>query len=154
EGLSRAAEAEGSTLEVLVELDGGLDRSGVAPDDVDQVERLARAASGRPSLRFRGVATYRGMGFPGGPHMPIDEAGREEAGLVTRVATELRRRRMEVDQVVAGSTATGAAVARQDGVTEVRAGAYLFSDGAQLGAGTAEPGDAALTVLATVVSLR
>jgi len=45
-------------------------------------------------------------------------------------------------------------VAETAGVTEVRAGAYLFYDGAQIAAGSAAGDDVALTVLATVVSAR
>jgi D-serine deaminase-like pyridoxal phosphate-dependent protein len=153
-GLARAASAAGASIDVLIEIDGGLERSGLPPSDLDGIERLARLVGELPSLRLRGIATYRGKSFPGGADVSNEDAGREEARLVVGVARRLRERRIAVDEVVAGSTATGGAVATADGVTEVRAGAYVFFDGAQLAAGSATADDAALTVLATVVSVR
>jgi D-serine deaminase-like pyridoxal phosphate-dependent protein len=45
-------------------------------------------------------------------------------------------------------------VAEVPGVTEVRAGTYVFFDAMQVAAGSARPEDVALSILATVVSTR
>src|SRR5262249_13378601 len=134
--------------------DGGLERSGLAPSDLDGIERLARLASSLPQLRFRGVAVYRGKSFPGGAALTNEAAGRDEARLASEVAAGLRARGVAVEEVGAGWPVAALAGAEEGGVTEVRAGASLFNDGAQVAAGSAGLDDVALTVLATVVSAR
>src|SRR5205085_6710960 len=59
---------------------------------------------------------------------------------------------IEVREVTAGSTPTGKWVAEVQGVTEVRAGNYVFNDLMQLDNGVAVEGQLSLSVLCTVVS--
>jgi D-serine deaminase-like pyridoxal phosphate-dependent protein len=53
-----------------------------------------------------------------------------------------------------GSTPTGRAAAEVPGVTEVRAGTYVFNDLMQTGLGAAAREDCALSILTTVVSAQ
>jgi len=151
EGLSAAAVRGGSTIGVLLELDTGLGRSGLSLPDLEAVIRLAEVADGLPGLDLEGIVSYRGVRFA--PAVDRDRAADEEGELMAGVAEQLRRAGVKVATVATGSTATALRVASVAGVTEARAGAYLFMDGAQLAAGTAGPEDVALTVLATVVSV-
>ena len=57
------------------------------------------------------------------------------------VADRLRAAGVEVREVTAGSTPTGKWVAEVPGVTEVRAGNYVFNDLMQLDNGIADEGD-------------
>jgi pyridoxal phosphate enzyme (YggS family) len=63
EGLSRGAVAAGRELDVLIQVgfdqDQGAGRSGVAPQDVDE---LAGIVAGLPALRLRGVMTVAPLG--------------------------------------------------------------------------------------------
>jgi D-serine deaminase-like pyridoxal phosphate-dependent protein len=86
--------------------------------------------------------------------MTPEEAGRAEGELLVDVAERLRGRGVDVSEVTAGGTPTGLAVAAVPGITEVRAGTYVFNDLMQLSLGAAAPADLALTVLATVTSCR
>ena len=146
EVLSRAAAAAGAELDVHLDLDTGLGRCGVPVDDLEAVEALAEAIGALPGLRLRAVTTYRGA-FPaaGDP----DAAGREEAELVVAAA-----RRLGLPDVAAGSTPSGGAVAAVPGVTELRAGTYVFNDLMQVRWGAAAPVDCGLTILTTVVSTQ
>ena len=149
--MSAAAVAAGSSIRVQIEIDTGLHRSGLAPDDLVSIERLSRLVADLPGLEFDGLTSYRGLGFD--RQADRERAGIEEGQLMSRVAAELRTLGLEVNAVVAGSTATAAGVAAVDGITEVRAGVYPFMDGAQVTAGTATSDDVALWVVCTVVSL-
>ena len=86
--------------------------------------------------------------------MTNEEAGREEGQLLVDLAEALRARGIRIDEVTAGGTITGRGVAEVDGITEVRAGTYVFNDAMQVALGSAEPEDVAISVLATVVSTR
>ncbi|MGH2822527.1 MAG: alanine racemase [Thermoleophilaceae bacterium] len=150
--LSRAAVEADSTIRVLLEVDGGLGRCGLAPDAVDAAAELCRLIERLPAVTFDGVATYVGMGTAEACREGPWAAGVREGKLITAFARELRSRGFSVERVIAGSTATGPGAASTAGLTEVRAGAYAFMDGAQLTHGTASADAVALTVLATVVS--
>jgi D-serine deaminase-like pyridoxal phosphate-dependent protein len=147
EGLSRAATGEGVEVDVHLDLDTGLGRCGVPVADREAVRRLADLVDRLPGLRPHGVTTYRGVAFDGAPDPAA--AGREEAQLAVAAAAELGLR-----DVAVGSTPTGRAAAKVAGVTEVRAGTYVFNDLMQVGVGAAEPEDCALSIWATVVSVN
>jgi D-serine deaminase-like pyridoxal phosphate-dependent protein len=70
---------------------------------------------------------------------------------MVEIAKRLRNAGLEVRQVTAGSTPTGKYVAEVPGITESRAGTYVFNDLMQLAHGSSEE-QIALTVLCTVVS--
>jgi D-serine deaminase-like pyridoxal phosphate-dependent protein len=145
--LSDAAVAAGAQLDVHIDLDTGLGRCGVPVNDFPSAQALAEAIRELPGLRLHGVTTYRGAAFRGAGDP--DRAGRDEAALAVAAA-----RRLELAEVAAGSTPSGRAVAAVQGVTEVRAGTYVFNDLMQLRWGAAEPADCALTILATVISAQ
>ena len=86
--------------------------------------------------------------------MTNDEAGQEEGQIIVGVAERLAADGMPVSQVTAGGTMTGCGAATVDGVTEVRAGTYVFYDAMQVGFGAATADEVAAFVLATVISTR
>ena len=152
ECLSTAARQSGATIDAIVDVDSGLHRCGVDPSDLDAFVGIVRLVEESDGLRLHGITTYRGRPFDTGAAVSNDEAGAAEGALMSALATRLRERGVRAGTVSAGSTATAPAVAAVTGVHEVRAGAYLFYDGAQVAAGSASIDDVALTVLATVVA--
>jgi D-serine deaminase-like pyridoxal phosphate-dependent protein len=149
-GLSKAATTAGVTIHIQIDIDSGLHRGGIPWEDVAAVESLARVIASLPGLQLSGITTYRSSGFPGAPS-PKD-AGHAEGQLLVNVANALRDKGLEVREVSAGSTPTGKWVAETKGVTEVRAGNYVFNDLMQLDHGIATEDQLALSVLCTVTS--
>lgn len=149
-GLSKAAASAGVTIHIQIDIDSGLHRGGIPCEDAEALERLAAVVSSLPGLQFAGLTTYRSSGFPGAPN-PKD-AGHAEGKLLVEVANGLRSKAVEVHEVTAGSTPTGKWVAEVPGVTEVRAGNYVFNDLMQLDHGIAKEDQLALSVLCTVTS--
>jgi D-serine deaminase-like pyridoxal phosphate-dependent protein len=145
EGLSAAAAAAGVELDVSIDLDSGLGRCGLPVRDPRPARRLAELVERLPGLTLRGVTSYRGLGFAGAGEPAA--AGREEAELAAAAA-----RSLGLAEVSVGSTPTGRAAASVAGVTEVRAGTYVFNDLMQLANGSAGEHDLALSILTTVVS--
>ena len=152
EGLSAAATERGVSVGVQVEIDTGFRRCGIPVADEAEIERVASQAVSLPGVELEGVTTHRGYFFEGASGMTIDDAGREEGLLLVGVAERLRGAGIRVREVTAGGTITGRGVASVEGVTEVRAGTYVFNDLMQLGFGSAGSEELALSVLATVVS--
>jgi D-serine deaminase-like pyridoxal phosphate-dependent protein len=148
-GLAVAARAEAVTLHVRIELDLGLHRSGVSPEEAVE---LANVVLSHESLHFDGVTAHRSIVFDGAAGRDISELSAEEGRLIVAGAEVLRRAGIEVPNVVAGSTPTAAGVAGVPGITEVVAGTYVFYDRGMAERGVCSQDDIALSIAATVVS--
>ena len=146
--IAEAAGAAGATIGVLVDVNVGQNRCGVAPGDAALV--LAREVAGMSGLTLRGV-----MGYEGHLQPVVDRAERESrtrAAMHSLVATAdlLRANGLPCDIVSAGGTGTHDISGRVPGVTEIQAGSYALMDGdyGRLGL----PFEQALFVLGTIVS--
>jgi D-serine deaminase-like pyridoxal phosphate-dependent protein len=147
EVLARAVRGSSAgPLRVLVELDSGARRSGVA----GAPEALALARRARDlGLAVVGVFTHGGHGYraPGaGP-----AAAADEVTILGAAADALLADGFQIERVSAGSTPTGVHAAAGQ-VTEIRPGTYLLGDRQQLVLGAIPADGCALAVAATVIS--
>lgn len=148
--LSSLAREEGITLEVRLEVDSGLGRTGVPRAEA---AGLAQEISSLENLDLTGVYTYRGAVLEdGSPTTNLDEAGRLEGEFMVSVAEEIRDAGVPIKDVSLGSTPTAEHAAGVEGVTEIRPGTYVFYDRMQATLGACSLSDCALRVVATVAS--
>ncbi len=146
ERLAAAVSGARRPLRVLVELDSGGHRTGVAtPGGAVEVASTAR----RLGLDLEGVFTHGGHGYrPGAAATAaLDEVSTLDAG-----ARALEAAGFEVRTISAGSTPTRE-LAAQERVNEIRAGTYVLGDRQQLVLGAIEVEEIAAVVAATVVSV-
>lgn len=148
DGLARAASLAGREVGVLVELDLGMRRVGVAT--AGEAVALARRVADHPPLRFAGLVFYPGHIREAGA--PAAAARRQLSEDLGAVLVQLHRAGLTAPLVSGGSTPTAWETHEIAGVTEMRPGTYVYNDRATVAAGAASRGDCALTVLATVVS--
>jgi D-serine deaminase-like pyridoxal phosphate-dependent protein len=154
-GLSSVAAAENlsrslggpSTLEVLIEVDSGEQRSGVL--DVAEALEVARACD-RVGLNLKGVFAHAGHSYAGAS--AVAGAARDEARVLVATAEALRRDGHRVETVSAGSTPT-ALLSAVGGVTEERPGTFVFGDRQQVVLGAQRADDVALFVATTVIQV-
>jgi D-serine deaminase-like pyridoxal phosphate-dependent protein len=147
--LSDAAIEAGATIFVRVEIDSGLNRTGVAPEAAEALCRLVLAA---PGLQLDGIFTFRSTIFAGAPSKDARVLGEQEGRLMVELAGRLRAAGIPIQEVSVGSTPTGFAAARVPGITEVRPGTYVFFDRMTTQAGASAAQEISLSILATVVS--
>src|SRR5258706_1389975 len=140
----------GRKLDVLIKVDVGTHRVGVAPE---RAIDLARAITDLPGLRLRGLFAHAGHGYAAESPDAVGRVAQDEGETLSRVAAELRAAGLPVEEVSVGSTPTAARAMTVPGVTECRPGNYVFNDASQAGLGTCGIEDCALTILATVVSV-
>jgi D-serine deaminase-like pyridoxal phosphate-dependent protein len=148
EALGTAARAAGVELGVLVELDVGMGRCGVA--DGEAALELAGAVGRSAGLRFLGIQAYEG-------HAVLVEDAAERRRLAERAMAEVlaARRRIEraglaVGVVSSGGTGTYDLAGAAEGVDEIQAGSYALMDARYR---RVRPEFAnALFILATVIS--
>jgi D-serine deaminase-like pyridoxal phosphate-dependent protein len=134
-------------VSVLVEIDCGGRRTGVAPSDAGPVA----AAATHLGLDVIGVFTHGGHGYHG-PDARAAAAEDEVRGL-TDAAGSLRAAGVEPSVVSAGSTPTAIDSAR-GAVTEERPGTYVFGDRQQVALGSIAPDAPAAVIAARVVSVN
>lgn len=147
--VGEAAAQSGLRLEALIEIDSDGHRAGLQPDSpavIACAEALVKAGG-----TLRGVVTHAGDSYniPGDAAI-IRAAEQERAGAVA-AAERLRAAGFPCPTVSVGSTPTAHFVQNLDGVTEVRAGNFVFFDLVMADLGVCSQDDIALSVLATII---
>ncbi|MDB5364778.1 MAG: alanine racemase [Rhodospirillales bacterium] len=148
--LDEAAAEAGTRPGMLVEIDVGQGRCGVAPGR--KAAELAQAIARAPHLRFRGLQAYHGSA----QHLRDPD---ERRAAIAAAADETRAtldalRAVGLEAEIVGGAGTGTfALEQQAGPwNELQAGSYVFMD-ADYGRNTAPPAfENALFVLATCIS--
>jgi D-serine deaminase-like pyridoxal phosphate-dependent protein len=142
--IARTRLAMTGRLAVLIEIDSGHHRSGVQPAEAGALAEVARDAG----LDVAGVFT-----FPGHSYSPATRhsAAKDEHDALSIAMASLADRGMEA-RVVSGGSTPSIEFADSSVLTEVRPGVYVFGDAQQWELGACDPGDIALTAIATVVS--
>ncbi len=137
-----------SGLPVLIEIDTDGDRAGLAPDSPELLP-VARALRDS-GCAVAGVMTHAGASYDCRSAEAIRAMAEKERSGAVHAAQRLREAGFEAPVVSVGSTPTAHFAARLDGVTEVRAGVFVFFDLVMAGIGVCRPEDIALSVLTTV----
>jgi D-serine deaminase-like pyridoxal phosphate-dependent protein len=147
--LSDAARAAQVSVRVLVEVDVGMGRVGVAPANLVPI---AKAIMNLPHLEFSGFTFYPG-------HIKgMDETGfaalRQVSILVASLVRDCKAAGLPVSIVSGGSTPALYHSHEVEGQTEMRPGTYIFNDRNTVECGSCGWGDCAATIMTTVVSTR
>ena len=147
---ARFAQQQGVTLSFLIEIDCGEHRSGQLPD-APAVLAIARAIAAAPHLRLRGVMAHAGHSYGVGEPSAVVPIAAAERDAAVRAAATIRAAGMPCEIVSIGSTPTVLMADHLEGVTEARAGIYMFWDLAQLSRRMCREEDIAVSVLASVI---
>lgn len=149
EQLSRAAGAAGVQPRIVVEVNTGMDRCGVAPGEATVA--LARKVHAAPNLRFSGVMGWEGH-TAGIRDVNEKRAAIEKAvGSLVESARLCREAGLPATIVSCGGTGTYWITAGIAGATEVQAGGGIFCDvHYRNDFGVEHP--YALTIMTTVIS--
>lgn len=147
--MADAARTGGAMPAALIEIDCDGHRGGLAPDDPRIIAIAAVLRDGGVALR--GVLTHAGESYAcrGGEGLP--EAAQAERAAAVKAAAQLRAHGHASPVVSVGSTPTAHFARDLTGVTEVRAGVFMFFDLVMHGIGVCGIDDIALSVLATVI---
>lgn len=144
DSLASGANLRGLPVDVLVEVDSGHHRSGVAPVAAGEL------ASGLTEL---GLGVTGVFTFPGHSYAPgsAQSAAADEATALGEAAAALTAAGVQ-PRVVSGGSTPSAAYTQTGPVTELRPGVYVFGDAQQVELGTIGFDQVALTVVSRVVS--
>jgi threo-3-hydroxy-D-aspartate ammonia-lyase len=145
-----AAEAQaGHRFEVMIEIDCDGHRAGVLPESEFLIE-IGRMLFENGAVLV-GVMTHAGASYECHTPAALQAMAEQERSRCVRAAERLRAAGLPCPVVSVGSTPTALSAVHLDGVTEVRAGVYVFHDLVMLNVGVAALDELALSVLTTVI---
>lgn len=145
--LQAAAQRTGVKIRVLVDLEVGFFRTGIA--SLEEAVSLCQRIGSMPNLSFRGL-----MCFPGNV-LPDSEASvwDQYINAIGSVLEKLHASGLNAEIVSGGSTPTARLSHRNPHLNEIRPGTYIYNDWNEVRLGVASLEDCAAWVVATVVSV-
>ena len=143
------AQQHDERFDVWIEIDCDGHRSGLAPEDAALID-VARVLS-EGAMRLRGVMTHAGSSYELDTPQALQVLAEQERALCVRAAERIRATGLACPEVSIGSTPTALSALNLDGVTEVRAGVYVFFDLVMHNIGVCQAHELALSVLTSVI---
>ena len=147
--LVEAAKASPMTIKVLIEIDCDGHRAGILPESPLLLEVAQVLAAGRVTLA--GVMTHAGGSYECRSDEALRAMAEQERARTVLAAERLRAAGHAAPVVSVGSTPTALFAQDLSGVTEVRAGVFVFFDLVMAGLGVCAVDDIAVSVLTTVI---
>lgn len=136
-------------FEVWAEVDSDGHRAGLKPEG-DELIAVGRALHDG-GMKLGGVMTHAGASYELNTPEALQAIAEQERSLCVLAAQRLRTAGLPCANVSVGSTPTALSAQHLEGVTEVRAGVYVFHDLVMVNIGVAGTDDVALSVLTTVI---
>lgn len=146
------ARQHGGDIAAMIEVDVDGHRSGVRWDDYETLIAIARTLG--KDARLHGILCHAGDSYHLHDPKALEDAAGLERSRIVAAANVLRDAGIACPVVSVGSTPTALSSRSYEGVTELRAGVYMFFDMVQAGIGVCDVDDIALSVLATVIGHR
>ena len=136
-------------FEVWIEIDSDGHRSGLKVDDPALLQVAQVLCAG--SMQLVGVMTHAGSSYELDNLQALQAMAEQERATCVAAAQAIRAAGLPCPQVSVGSTPTALSALSLEGVTEVRAGVYVFFDLVMHNIGVCQPEELALSVLTTVI---
>ncbi|NKM27761.1 DSD1 family PLP-dependent enzyme [Rhizobium laguerreae] len=149
QAVAEASRDAGMRIPAMIEIDCDGHRSGVVPANHAHLLEIGQTLAAGAELR--GVLTHAGDSYKGGGNEAQQRYAETERLAVVEAAQLLRGAGLPCPVVSVGSTPTAHHAKDLTGVTEVRAGVFVFFDLVMAGIGICQVDDIALSVLATVI---
>jgi D-serine deaminase-like pyridoxal phosphate-dependent protein len=151
QGLSKVGELLNRPVEVLIEIDGGSHRGGVQPGN--GVLQFAQSIQHLPGISIVGVFSYIGQIYGSKTEEEIQQMARMEAEMLLEAQRILVDAGFEITVLSGGSTPASFYPEEMRGMTQSRAGNYIFGDMNAVGLSVMKPEQCALRIRSTVVSM-
>lgn len=148
--LARRGRELGTMFAAFIEVDTDGHRAGVQPESAELLD-IGRVLQEELGAALAGVITHAGASYLSRSIDEIRAMAEQERSLLLRAAQRLRQADIACAETSLGSTPTAWFGESLEGITEVRAGVYVFQDLVMAGLGVCSVGDIALSVLATVI---
>ncbi|AMO22661.1 DSD1 family PLP-dependent enzyme [Ramlibacter solisilvae] len=149
QAVARFGKEQAEVFEVWIEIDVDGHRSGIPPEG-EALLAVARALHDG-GMRLGGLMAHAGASYDCDTPKALRHITEQERGGTVRAAERLRQAGLPCPVVSVGSTPTALSAQDLRGVTEVRAGVYVFFDLVMHNVGVCAMEELALSVLTTVI---
>jgi D-serine deaminase-like pyridoxal phosphate-dependent protein len=149
QAVAQASRTAGARIPAMIEIDCDGHRSGVVPSNRSLLLEIGQVLA--KDAELRGVLTHAGDSYKGGGNEAQKRYAETERLAVVEASELLRAAGLPCAVVSVGSTPTAHNAENLAGVTEVRAGVFVFFDLVMAGIGICQVDDIAISVLATVI---
>jgi D-serine deaminase-like pyridoxal phosphate-dependent protein len=150
DAVGRHAKEVRDPVPALIELDADGHRAGLPATRMAEIVALGRTIH-EGGGELRGVMVHAGESYAIQAGDALREAARHERDVAVAAAQALRAAGLPCPVVSVGSTPTACGAQDLSGVTELRAGVFMFYDLFMAGVGVCGLDDIALSVVATVI---
>jgi len=150
QAVALAGQKLGVTFPALIEIDSDNHRAGVRPDDPLLIE-IGRLLQHEKGVELKGVMTHAGASYECKNTAAIHKVAAQERDAAIVCAGRLQKAGLPCPIVSVGSTPTAWFAEDYSGVTEVRAGVFLFQDLVLAGLNVCKVEEIAISVLAAVI---
>ena len=140
---------DGHVFDAMIEIDTDGHRAGIEPGNplLLQVGRALHDGG----AHLVGVMTHAGASYDCRSTEALQAMAEQKRSRCVQAAQNLRSAGLACPEVSVGSTPTALSAQQLQGVTEVRAGVYVFQDLVMHGVGVCSTAEIALSVLCTVI---
>jgi D-serine deaminase-like pyridoxal phosphate-dependent protein len=138
---------------VLIELDCDGHRSGIQTNDPLLVE-LGKLLHIDEGTILQGILTHAGKSYQSNTIDEIKRIAKAERECAVKCAVILRKNNLPCPIVSIGSTPTANFIDDVTGITEIRAGVFIFQDLVMAGLGVCDIDDIAISVLTSVIGFQ
>lgn len=151
EGLSKLGISMNRKIQVYIEIDTGLHRTGVVPGE-HAIQLAKEIQTHLHGLEITGIMSHGGHCY--GKHDPeqLRKIAISEADMMAEAKRMFEAEGIQIQEVSIGASPTTPYLADMKGITEIRPGTYIFNDVNQMLLGSADEQDCAVRIHATVVS--
>ncbi len=140
-------------IDVYIEIDVGLHRCGLSPDNPGLIE-LAQTIVNSDNLNLRGITSHAGQSYGSKSRQEALGIAKHEQKLMANVKSKLLSNGIAIEEVCVGATPTLWVQKNFDGITEIKPGNYVFNDLTQKNIGVVGWDQLAVSVVTTVVSVN
>lgn len=147
--VAERSRAESAPMPTFIEIDSDGHRAGVRPHETTRLVEIGSILHAAGALR--GVMTHAGSSYALNTQAALQAASEQERAAAVSGAETLRTAGLPVAIVSVGSTPTAHCARDLTGVTEVRAGNFVFFDLVMNGVGVCTVHDIAVSVLTSVI---
>ncbi|WP_407154721.1 alanine racemase [Bradyrhizobium sp. STM 3557] len=150
--LGAAGRAAGVTPSAFIEIDCDGHRGGLTATDPKLI--AVAAALDTAGAKLAGILTHAGESYSLSEPQVLVATAENERAVAVAAADSLRAAGHQCPVVSVGSTPTAHFAEDLTGITEMRAGVYMFFDLVMHGVGVCRIDDIAISVLATVIGTK
>jgi D-serine deaminase-like pyridoxal phosphate-dependent protein len=149
-GISEYSLKYGLTSKVYIDVDLGTHRCGVS---IEEAIKLCKVVQQLPNIEIVGLFGYSSRAYGQPDEASMRAASENETFLLLKAKDEIENATgIKFQNLSSGSSYSSKMPETMAGVTESRAGNYVFNDATALRSGICTPDDCALRVVATVIS--